>query len=175
MITLLTVALVGLEQGIGVAVGLAVLDRTRLSARPQLHVLGRISGTTSWAPLSTAANAAQVPGILVVLFATPLWYANAVHFRANVDHALERAEGTPRLLVLDAMGMSDIDYTGSHALREVLDKLDRQHIEVAVARAGSHLLQGLTRGGLLERIGADRFFPSVDEAVTALGSKSSEG
>jgi MFS superfamily sulfate permease-like transporter len=73
------------------------------------------------------------------------------------------------------MGMSDIDYTGSHALREVLDKLDRQHIEVAVARAGSHLLQGLTRGGLLERIGADRFFPSVDEAVTALGSKSSEG
>ena len=173
--TLLTVALVGVEQGIGVAVGLAVLDRTRLSARPQLHVLGRISGTTSWAPLSTAANAAQVPGILVVLFATPLWYANAVHFRTNVDHALERAEGVPRLLVLDAMGMSDIDYTGSHALQEVLDKLDRQHIEVAVARAGSHLRQGLTRSGLLERIGADRFFPSVDEAVTALGSKSSDG
>ena len=175
VITLLTVALVGVEQGIGVAVGLAVLDRTRLSARPQLHVLGRMPGTTSWAPLSSTANAAQVPGILVVLFATPLWYANAVHFRANVDQALERAEGTPRLLVLDAMGMSDIDYTGSHALREVLDKLDRQDIEVAVARAGSHLRQGLTRSGLLERIGAHRFFPSVDEAVTALGSRSSDG
>ena len=26
--------------------------------------------------------AAQVPGVLAVLFATPLWYANAVHFRA---------------------------------------------------------------------------------------------
>src|ERR1019366_8058526 len=44
LITLLTVALVGVEQGIGVAVGLAILDRTRLSARPQLHVLGRIPG-----------------------------------------------------------------------------------------------------------------------------------
>jgi len=175
VITLLTVALVGVEQGIGVAVGLAVLDRTRLSARPQLHVLGRIPGTTSWAPLSSVSNAAQLPGVLVVLFATPLWYANAVHFRAEVARALTRAEGVPRLLIVDAMGMSDIDYTGSRALRTALDKLDRDHIEVAVARAGSHLLKGLAQSGLLERIGADRFFPSVGEAVTALGANASGG
>ena len=171
VITLLTVALIGVEQGIGVAVALAVLDRTRLSARPQLHVLGRISGTTSWAPLSGVGNATQVPGVLVVLFATPLWYANAVHFRVEMDRASTRAEGVPKLFVLDAMGMSDIDYTGSRVLREVLDKLEREHIEVAVARAGSHLRQGLTRSGLLERIGSDHFFDSVGEAVTALTSK----
>ena len=82
--TLLTVALVGVEQGIGVAVGLAILDRTWRSARPQLHVLGRIPGTTSWAPVSRAGGAAQVPGVLVVLFATPLWYANSVHFDAQL-------------------------------------------------------------------------------------------
>ena len=175
VITLLTVALVGVEQGIGVAVALAVLDRTRLSARPQLHVLGRLSGTTSWAPLSSAGAAAQVPGVLVVLFATPLWYANAVHFRAELDGALARAIGTPTLLVLDALGMSDIDFTGSHAMSEVLDELDRHHITVAVARAGHHLHEGLARSGLLERIGAERFFDSVDEAVTALGSAGTEG
>ena len=43
-VTLLTVALVGVEQGIGVAVLLAILDRVRLSARPQLHVMGRVRG-----------------------------------------------------------------------------------------------------------------------------------
>ena len=58
MTTLLAVAFIGVEQGIAVAVALAILDRTRLSARPQLHVLGRIPGTTSWAPLSSAGNAA---------------------------------------------------------------------------------------------------------------------
>lgn len=172
VITLLTVALVGVEQGIAVAVGLAVLDRTRLSARPQLHVLGRISDTTSWAPLRATEDAVQQPGVLVVLFATPLWYANAVHFRAELDHALTRAEGILRLLVLDAMGMSDIDYTGSRALREVLDELDRAGIEVAVARAGAHLRQGLARSGLLERIGVEHFFSSVGEAVASLGPKS---
>jgi SulP family sulfate permease len=174
VVTLLTVALIGVEQGIGVAVGLAVLDRTRLSARPQLHVLGRLSDTTSWAPLSSSGDAAQIPGVLVVLFATPLWYANAVHFRAELDGALARAIGTPKLFVLDAIGMSDIDYTGSRAVRDVLDKLDRDHITVAVARAGQHLQEGLARSGLLDRIGDERFFPAVDAAVTALGSQGTE-
>jgi MFS superfamily sulfate permease-like transporter len=175
VVTLLAVALIGVEQGIGVAVGLAVLDRARLSARPQLHVLGCIAGTTSWAPLSSVGNTTQVPGVLVVLFATPLWYANAVHFQAEVDRALTRAEGKPKLLVLDALGMSDIDYTGSRELREVLDKLDRAHIEVAVARAGTRLRHGLTRCGLVERVGADHFFASVGMAVEALGPKIGEG
>ena len=173
VITLITVAIVGVEQGIGVAVGLAVLDRTRLSARPQLHVLGRIPGTTSWVPLSTDQKARQLSGVLVVLFATPLWYANAIHFRTELKGALARAVGTPRLLVLDSMGMSDIDYTGSRALRVVLDELEKDHIGLAVARAGAHLHEGLARGGLVDRIGADHFFPSVDAAVTALGPQNS--
>jgi sulfate permease, SulP family len=171
VITLLAVPLIGVEQGIGVAVGLAVFDRARLSARPQLHVLGCIRGTTSWVPLSIVRDAAQVPGILVVLFATPLWYANAVHFRAELERALTRGEGKPKVVILDALGMSDIDYTGSRALRRVLDELTRDGIEVAVSRAGSHLRQGLVRSGLFERIGAAHFYPSVDKAITALGSK----
>ncbi len=176
VVTLLTVAVVGIEQGIGVAVGLAVLDRARLSARPQMHVLGRIPDTTSWAPLSATDNkAAQVPGVLVVLFATPLWYANAVHFRAELMGALAHAGGMPELLVLDALGMSDIDYTGSRALAVVLDQLDRDHVEFAIARAGAHLCQGLARSGLLERIGSEHVFTSVDEAVTALGPKRTPG
>jgi MFS superfamily sulfate permease-like transporter len=169
VITLLTVALVGVEQGIGVAVGLAILDRTRLSARPQLHVLGRIAGTTSWVPLSVNRQAAQLPGVLAVLFATPLWYANAVHFRAEVIAALGRAVGQPQLMVLDALGMSDLDYTGSRALAEILDELDHEHIAFAVARAGGHACDGLRRSGLLARIGEDHLFASVDAAVCALG------
>jgi sulfate permease, SulP family len=172
VITLLTVALIGVEQGIGVAVGLAVLDRTRLSARPQLHVLGRIPGTTSWAPLTSADDVTEVPGVLVVLFATPLWYANSGRFHTQLNEALAYEEETPKLVVLDAIGMSDIDYTGSRALGEVLDRLDQDHIAFAVARAGAHLRQGLARCRLLDRISDDSFFASVDEAVSALGSAS---
>ena len=169
LVTLLTVALVGVEQGIGVAVGLAILDRTRLSARPQLHVLGRIPDSTSWVPLSADAESGQVPSVLAVLFATPLWYANAVHFHEELKASMARGIGATHLVVLDALGMSDIDFTGSRTLGEVLDELDADHIDFAVARAGEHVRESLRRSGLESRIGRDHFFPSVDAAVSNLG------
>ena len=147
-VTLLTVVLVGVEQGIGVAVGLAILDRIRLSARPQLHVLGRMPGTTSWAPLSPDLPAAEVTGVLVLLFATPLWFANAIHFREEVARALADAPGTTRVLVLDTIGMSDVDFTGSRALGQVLAACERQHVAVGVARAGDHVREMLQRSGV---------------------------
>jgi sulfate permease, SulP family len=167
LVTLLAVALIGVEQGIGVAVGLAILDRTRLTARPQLHVLGRIPGTTSWAPVTAPQHPAEVPGVLVVLFAAPLWYANATHFRAGLDHARRRSAQAPRLVVLDALGMYDVDFTGSRALAQSLDALGQDGVGFAVARAGDHLRDNLARSGLLQRIGAAHFYPSVDEAVAA--------
>ena len=170
LVTLITVALWGVQEGIAVAVALAILDRTRISARPRLHVLGRIPGTTSWAPLSATADATPVPGVLVVLFATPLWYGNASHFREQLKAALARpGGGPPAAVVLDALGMTDIDYTGAVALRELLDELHAAGIEFAVARAGARVQGELARAGVVpKRIPADRFFPDVDAAVVAL-------
>ena len=158
LITLLTVALVGVEQGIGVAVALAILDRTRLSARPHLHVLGRIPSTTSWAPLGGTEHAIEVPGVLVVLFATPLWYANASHFRTEMTAAIDRAGHPFRLVVLDTIGMTDLDYTGARALRQLLDQLDRSGV---VLRDGKNQQNGPRRPGAKRPARTDRRGPPV--------------
>ena len=169
VVTLLTVALIGVEQGIGVAVGLAILDRTRLSARPHTHIMVRVPGTTSWEPLESDRSQIEVTGVLVALYAAPLYFANAAHFRTEVDKALGHLSSRPHVFVLDVVGMHDIDFTGARALNDVLDELDRQHIAFALTRAGNHLRENLARSGLLERIGTDRLFRSVDDAVRALG------
>jgi SulP family sulfate permease len=144
------------------------LDRIRISARPQLHVLGRIPGTTSWARPDLEPLATPVDGVVVALFATPIWYANAVRFREEVAEAIRQAPSPPRVLVLDTIGMSDIDYTGTRALARVLDACDRQGIILGIARAGTHLHESLRRSGLAARIGEERFFDTVDGAVRGL-------
>jgi MFS superfamily sulfate permease-like transporter len=168
LVTLLAVALVGVEQGIGVAVGLAILDRTRVSAQAHVHVLGRIPGTTSWAPLGSPDAPVPVDGVLVLLFATPLWYANANHFRAEVQRALDAAKSPLHAIVLDAFGMSDIDYTGQNELRRLLDEFDRRGIRFAIARAGETVHDNLARAGLLARIGEERLYESADAAVAGM-------
>jgi SulP family sulfate permease len=167
LVTLLTVALIGVEQGIGVAVGLAILDRTRLSAGHHLHLLGRIPGSTSWTPLLAGERTEQVQGVLVLLFAAPLWYANADHFRTEFLSMLAQAGRPIRLVVLDAIGMSDIDYTGCQSLGRVMDHLDQQKVGLAIARGGEHVHEDLARSRLLERIGDEHWYAAVDQAVTA--------
>ncbi|HXQ59594.1 MAG TPA: SulP family inorganic anion transporter, partial [Acidimicrobiales bacterium] len=169
LVTLVVVAVVGVEQGIAVAVGLAILDRTRRSARPKTFVLGRIPQTTSWEPVEHTNNAAVVPGVVVFFFGDALYFANAGYFRLGVRAALARAVPTPHLLVLDAVAMGDIDFTGAHTLSRMLDDLDRTHVTVALARAEPGAIKHLARLGLLDRIGRDCLFPSVDEAVVTLG------
>jgi SulP family sulfate permease len=173
VITLLTVALIGVEQGIGVAVGLAILDRARLSARPHTHIMARIPGSTSWEPLTPDRQQIEVTGVLVVLYAAPLYFANAAHFRGEIDKGLDHPSSRPHALVLDVVGMHDIDFTGARALNDVLDELDRQHITFALTRAGRHLRKNLAHSGLLQRIGTDHLFRSVDDAVRALGPQNS--
>jgi len=169
VVTLLTVALIGVEQGIGVAVGLAILDRTRLTARPHTHIMTRVPGTTSWEPLESDPRQMEVPGVLVILYPAPLYFANATHFRAEVEKGIGHLPTRPRVLVLDVAGMHDIDFTGVGALSDILDELDRQHIAFALTRAGDHVRANLARSGLLQRIGSDHLFRTVDEAVRALG------
>jgi MFS superfamily sulfate permease-like transporter len=73
-----------------------------------------------------------------------------------------------QILVLDALGMSDVDFTGSRELGHVLDACDRAHVAFGIARTGDHLEDMLQRSGLTQRIGTIHFYPSVNEAVTAL-------
>jgi SulP family sulfate permease len=169
LVTLVTVALVGVEQGIAVAVGLAILDRARLSARPNVHVMERIPGTTSWRPTSPGEEPREeAAGVLVLNFASPLYYATANRFRAQVESAM-RAESDPvHAVVIDVSGMHDLDFTGARVLGHLLDSLDRRHVALGIARAGEHARGNLERSGLLKRIGADHFYDSVDEAVDAL-------
>ena len=137
-VTLLAVVLIGVEQGIAVAVGLAILDRIRLSARPQLHVLGRIPGTTSWAPL-----AADVAGGRGPRRPRPLVRHAALvrQRRALPRRGHRRPRPVPRARGSSSstrIGMSDVDFTGSRALGHVLDDCERQHVTFGVARAGDH-------------------------------------
>jgi high affinity sulfate transporter 1 len=168
IVTLLTVALVGVEQGIAVAVGLAILDRTRRSARPHSYVLGKIPGTTSWEPLRHHERPVPVPGVVVVQWLAPVYYANAAVFHAEIHKALSSAPTPAQVLVLDADAITDIDYTGTRTVRALVDELERSHIVVGVARAIGGAPQNLARSGLFDRIGGNRFFSTVDEAVTAL-------
>jgi SulP family sulfate permease len=167
-ITLLTVALVGIEQGVAVAVILSLADRTRRSARPQDAVLGREPGTDHWIPADIGTPTEQLPGILVYLVYAPLWYGNADYVHLRIRHLVHAAASSVHAVIIDADGMSDIDYTGLQALREVATELRQQGVRVEIARASHLVHHNLKHGALLAQLGPDHLFDSVQDAVNAV-------
>ncbi|MFZ0666171.1 MAG: SulP family inorganic anion transporter [Acidimicrobiales bacterium] len=167
VITAIVVAFVGVEQGIALAVLLAVFDRAWHTARPKLLMLGRVPGTTSWTSLGTKDPTEGIPGVEVVLFAGPLYFANAGEFHTRVNAALSRPAPLDAL-VIDAAGMGDIDFTGASVLHKIVGDLEARGIQIAFARAGPEVIHNLEQSGIVKMIGSDRLFDTVDEAATAM-------
>jgi high affinity sulfate transporter 1 len=166
--TLLVVAFVGIEQGIVTAMVLSLAARTRRIARPSDAVLGREIGTDHWIPCDIGRPTEQLPGVIVYMVYAALWYGNADFVRTRIRAILDSLDPPARLLVIDANGMSDLDYTGSVALRSVVDALRSRGVDVAIARSSHALHRNIKHSGLISLIGADHFFSSVEEAVSAL-------
>jgi SulP family sulfate permease len=168
IVAMLGVALVGIEQGVALALILSLADRTRRSARPRDAVLGREPGSDHWIPIDIGQPAQQTPGVLVYLLYAPLWYANADHLRHRLRGLVDNAADPVRVLVIDADGISDIDYTGLQALRDLTIELEKQQVRVGIARASHLVHHDLKHGSMLRQLGPDHLFTSVDEAVRIL-------
>ena len=98
----------------------------------------------------------------------PLWYGNADYLRSRVRNLVDGASTPVQAVVLDANGMSDIDYTGLQALRDLATELETRGVELGIARASHLVHHDLKHGALLQQLGADHLFASVEGAVAAL-------
>lgn len=171
--TLLAVVFIGTEFGILVAIVLAIVERTRLSARPHGVMLGRVPGTTSWVPLSKDyPSVAEVAGVKVYAFRAPLYFANANTFRDRVRDLAIETDTPPSALILDGEGVDDIDFTGAASVAYVAGLLKKKGVKFGIARLDpANMPETVTP----ERLGlsADLIFPTVEAAVQALGPKAS--
>ncbi|MGC9963092.1 MAG: SulP family inorganic anion transporter [Acidimicrobiales bacterium] len=168
ILTGLIVAFVGIEQGVVVAMALSLADRTRRAARPADSVLGREIGTDHWIPTDVGRPTEQVPGVLVYLIYGPLWYGNADYVRLRIPEIMKEASGPVHGLVLDANGMSDIDFTGAQTLGALVAELKDAGVKTVIARSSHLVHHDLKHSGLLAIFGADGLCGSVEDAVEAL-------
>jgi SulP family sulfate permease len=170
-ISLLGVVFIGVEQGLAMAVGLAILDQTWRSARPQMVEMGRVRGTTSWEPVDEK-DAARVANVLVLLFDNDLYFANAGIFRREV-HEFMAKHPHVRHVVLDAVAIADIDFTGMTILSQVLDDLMKDHVTIALARVNDKVRASLA-ASFDKAIQGLAIYSSTDEAVIAVTQTSKD-
>ena len=163
----LSVAVLGVIPGIGLAVAVSFLDFLRRAWRPHDAILGRAPGVKGYHDIARYPDARQVPGLVLFRWDAPLFFANADTFRGRVIDAVEAAEPKPRWVVVAAEPITDVDTTAAEMLLELDTELKARGVELAFAEMKDPVKDRLERYGLQETIGPGSFFPTIGVAVKA--------
>ncbi|SEC75328.1 SulP family inorganic anion transporter [Bradyrhizobium erythrophlei] len=161
-----------IEQGVAVGIALSLLHGIWTTTRGQLVEFVHVPGTTIWWPAGPHVTGERKPGIAVVGLQAPLSFLNAEGFHSGVLKTVGHATPKPKLLVIEASGMIEIDFTAAQALRDLFRECRDDGLTVAVARLESSRAQeAFERFDLYAVLPRDHVFHSVDEAVRTLGGK----
>jgi high affinity sulfate transporter 1 len=165
VVAVLGVVLMGVLEGVVVAMALSVIGFLRREARPTDAVLVRLPGRLGYHDRARHPDAAT-DDVPVYRFDAPLFYANAERFRGRVRGLVE--ERGARGIVVDAAGIANVDATSIRMLRELLEEFRDDGITLAIADPVGHVKDALVRGELPGRRGQGIVFDTVEEAVAAV-------
>lgn len=159
------VVLSGVVTGVGIALGLAVLMFLWRAWRPYSAVLGRVDGVKGYHDISRHQDARRVPGLVLLRWDAPLFFANAQIFRERVLRAVHDAPTATRWIVIAAEPVTDIDITAADMLTQLDEELDGLQVQLCFAELKGPVKDSLKRYGLFGRIGEHYFMPTVGRAV----------
>jgi high affinity sulfate transporter 1 len=160
------VALLGVLQGIGIAVGLSILNVFRRAWWPYETTLGRVPGMAGLHDRSLHPEGEELEGLTIYRFDGPLFFANARTFRDRV-RSLAAAEPRPRWILVAAEPITDVDTTAADMLEELDEDLNAEGIFLVFAELKETVRAKLERYELIGPLDPTHFFPTLDAAVEA--------
>jgi high affinity sulfate transporter 1 len=169
VITTAVVVIVGVEQGILLAMVLSLLRIVGHSYRPHTAVLVPEEGGL-WRLIPAVPGAMTEPGLAIYRFGAALFYANAGRFSDEIRELVGPAPAQLRWVIVDAGAITHVDYTAARVVRDLQQNLKERGVDLVFAHVQSDLKPDLERHRLTEVIGADKIFDRLHDALTAYHS-----
>jgi MFS superfamily sulfate permease-like transporter len=160
----LGVALLGVLQGIAVAVALSILNVFRRAWWPYQTTLGRVPGLEGQHDRQLHPDAQELPGLVIFRFDAPLFFANARTFRDQIRR-FAAADPRPRWIVIAAEPITDVDTTAADMLLDLDEELNAAGTSLVFAELKDPVRAKLERYELIGPLDPEHFFPTIGAAV----------
>jgi high affinity sulfate transporter 1 len=165
MIALLGVLTFGTLQGVLTGLLLSLLVLIARSAKPNIPVLGRSPGTDVFHSLDQYPDSETYPGLVIVRFDGPLYFATANALRDKVRAVITDTDPPVTMVLIDMEGVNYLDLEGSDMLKEIAENMKGAGVEIHLARVKHEVMEMLGKDGVDQIIGHDHIHSKVGEAV----------
>jgi len=173
LITALMVVLVGVEQGILLAIVLSLIDHTRRGYRPKNVVL--VPGESGvWQAQPVATGAQALPGLLIYRFTHSMYYANSQQLSEEITDLVKHADPPLRWLCIDASAVDDVDYSAAESLRALFASLQKKDVRLVVAQVLEDVKER-SRYELKQLFGENAFYNTLQDVVADYRRQTGEG
>jgi len=162
---LVGVLVLGVLPGLGVAVGLSLAILIYRASRPHPALLGRVPNQTTYSDMARHPENETFPGLLVYRLDGQLFFANAGFAVDRLNELLSVTQPPPRVVIWNLESTTDVDVTAVESLVRLVRDLRDSGRDIVFARAGSAVVDVFARSGLLDLLGEDHLFLTVDAAV----------
>ncbi len=166
LITAATVVLLGVEQGIVLAMFLSLASHTRHGYRPRNAVIVAAQ-PEGWRAEPVATRGQILPGLLVYRFTHGMYYANAEQLSEEVTWLAKEAKPPLVWFCIDTSAVDDIDYTAAATLRSLYGLLQEQGIRLIFYAVSDEVYAQLERSGVTGLVGPDAFYATAGAVVSA--------
>jgi high affinity sulfate transporter 1 len=166
LLTALTVVIIGVEQGIILAIFLSIIVHMEHSYHPYDRLLSlSAEGRPAFDSVESGVQAER--GLVVYRFGASLYYANSTRFTAEILDLVEHADPPLRWLCLSASAMGDVDYSGADAIRAVHEELAGRGVTFVMCEVDATIQKLLDAYGLTDKIGAQNIYLTTQDVVEA--------
>ena len=171
LLTAAAVVVLGVEDGIVLAVIASVVDHLRHSYNPVNNVLMK-SPAGYWQLVPCEPGARTEDGLVIYRFGTSLYYANAARLLADL-RALVGTGGPLNWFVLDCAAIEDIDYTAYTVLSRAVEIARQRHVRFALSTVIPALRRQLDGYGISKDLGPDACYETPRDALDAFHASKS--
>lgn len=168
----LGVALVGVLQGILVAIGLSFVAVVAQVWQPHRTELVEVEQLAGFHDVERHPDGQRIPGLVLVRFDAPLFFANGEIFDEYVRSVVADAPTPVEWVVIAAEPITGLDTTAVDELVDLDTYLEGKGIRLAFAEMKGPIKDKLIRFGVGDRFDATHFFPTIDAAVDEFRSRS---
>lgn len=163
----LGVGLVGVLEGILVAIGLSLLAVVVRAWQPYRTELVELDGVPGLHDITRHPEGHRIPGLVLVRFDAPLFFANGDLLDRHVRELVAHAPTPVEWVVIAAEPITGLDTTAVDELVDLDRYLANKGIRLAFAAMKGPIKDKLVRFGVGDRFDASHFHPTVRAAVTA--------
>ena len=157
----------GVPQGIGLGVVLALVMLIYRTTHPHGAVLGQLPGTEAYRDIRHHPEALTFPGLLIWRPGGDLFFASIGHLGDGLRAALAESRPPAKHVLLDADSVNFIDTTACDALLNTIRETQSRGITVAFARVRDPVRERMRLGGIEAVVGSTSFYERVTDGVRA--------